>query len=260
MKRPPRIAVVIPAYEEAATIADVARRARAQADAVIVVDDGSRDGTADAVAGLDVTVLRHARNLGKGASLADGMACALKGGAEAVVTLDADGQHEPEEIPRLVRAWQAAPGDVVVGARLRHAERAPRLRKAANRVGDFWIGWAAGQAIDDSQSGFRLYPAALLRRVTVPSGRGRGFVYESEMLIECARAGAGIRSVAIESIYRGDARPSHFRPIVDIAAIGRMVAVKLFSRGMYPAGLYRLLTARRRLARAEGRDAANADR
>ncbi len=260
MRRAPRIAVVVPAYQEAATIAGVVRRAVAQADAVIVVDDGSHDGTGDAVAGLDVTVLRHERNLGKGASLAHGIARALDMGAEAVITLDADGQHEPEEIPRLVRAWQAAPGDVIVGARLRDAERAPRLRKGANRIGDFWIGWAAGQPIEDSQSGFRLYPAALLRRVAVPSGRGRGFVYESEMLIECARAGARIRSVAIASIYGANARPSHFRPIADFAAIARMVAVKLLARGMYPAGLYRLLTARRRHARAEGGDAASADR
>ena len=259
MNRAPRIAVVIPAYQEAATIADIAQRARAHADAVFVVDDGSRDGTAEAVAGLDLSLIRHTRNLGKGASLANGIARALEGGADAVVTLDADGQHEPEDIPRLVRAWQAAPGDVIVGARLRHAERAPRLRKAANRVGDFWIGWAAGQAIDDSQSGFRLYPAALLQRVSVPSGRGRGFVYESELLIECARAGAGIRSVAIESIYGANARPSHFRPIADIAAITRMVAVKLVSRGMYPQGLYRLLVARRRPGGTEG-DAAGADR
>jgi glycosyltransferase involved in cell wall biosynthesis len=260
MKRAPRIAVVIPAYQEAATIADVALRARRQADMVIVVDDGSRDGTAEALAGIDVVAIRHAANLGKGASLADGIAQALDRGAEAVITLDADGQHEPEEIPRLVRAWQAAADDVIVGARLRHAERAPRLRKAANRLADFWIGWAAGQAIDDSQSGFRLYPAALLRRVSVRSGRGRGFVYESELLIECSRAGASIRSVAIDSIYRADARASHFRPVADVFAITRMIAGNLLSRGMYPVGLYRLLSARRRLARAEDRDAARADR
>jgi glycosyltransferase involved in cell wall biosynthesis len=257
--RPARIAVVIPAYQEASTIAGVARRARAHADAVIVVDDGSTDGTSAALAGLDATVLRNARNLGKGASLARGIAQALADGADAVVTLDADGQHEPAEIPRLARAWQAHPGDVVVGARLRHAERAPRLRKAANRFADFWIGWAAGQALDDSQSGFRLYPAALLARLAVPSGPRRGFVFESELLIEAARAGARIRSVAIDSIYRAGARPSHFRPVADIAAIARMVAGKLLARGMYPAGLYRVLTARPRAARGDGDDTARAD-
>jgi glycosyltransferase involved in cell wall biosynthesis len=243
-RRAPRVAAVIPAYNEAATIAAIARRTGAHVDEVIVVDDGSCDATAAALAGVDVTLIRHERNLGKGASLADGIAQALRGGADAVVTLDADGQHVPDEIPRLVRAWLAHPGDVIVGARLRHAERAPRLRKAANRLGDFWIGWAAGQAIDDSQSGFRLYPSALLRRLAVPRRPGRGFVFESEMLIEAGRAGARIRSVAIDAIYGGAARPSHFRPVADFAAIARMVAVKLFSRGMHPAGLCRMLADR----------------
>lgn len=254
-----RVAVVIPAHDEAATVAGIARGARAHADEVIVVDDGSADGTAATLAGLDVTMLRHARNLGKGASLADGIAAALARGADAIVTLDADGQHEPEDIPRLVRAWSEAPDAVIVGARLRHAERAPRARWRANRVADFWIGWAAGQPVDDSQSGFRLYPAALLRRLAVPSGAGRGFVYESELLIEAARAGARIRSVAIDAIYRDGARPSHFRPVADIAAITRMVAWKLLSRGLYPAGLLRLLTARQRAQRADADDTARAD-
>lgn len=255
----PRVVVVLPAYQEAATVADIAHRARAHADAVVVVDDGSTDGTARALAGLDATVLRNSRNLGKGASLARGIARALADGADAVVTLDADGQHAPEEIPRLVRAWQAHPSDVVVGARLRHAERAPRLRKAANRFADFWIGWAAGQALDDSQSGFRVYPAPLLARLAVPSGPRRGFVFESELLIEAARAGARVRSVAVDSIYRAGARPSHFRPVADVAAITRMVAGKLLARGMHPAGLYHVLTASPRAARGEADDTARAD-
>jgi glycosyltransferase involved in cell wall biosynthesis len=256
----PRIAAVIPAFEEAATVADIARRTLRHADTVIVVDDGSADGSADALAGLEVTVLRHVRNLGKGASLADGIACALAGEVDAVVTLDADGQHQPEDIPRLVHAWRTHPGDVIVGARLRHPERAPRARKRANHVADFWIGWAAGQAIDDTQSGFRVYPAALLRKVRLPRSDRRGFVFESELLIDLARAGATVRGVAIESIYHGTARPSHFRPVADIAAITRMVAGKLLSRGMYPAGLYRLLTARPRAAESDAEDAARADR
>ncbi len=184
---------------------------------------------------------------------------ALDGGADAVVTLDADGQHLPEDIARLVYAWRANPGDVIVGARLRHPERAPRARKAANRVADFWLGWAAGQPIDDTQSGFRIYPAALLRSIRMPRSDRRGFVFESELLIDLARTGAAVRSLAIESIYHGTARPSHFRPVADIAAITCMVADKLLSRGMYPAGLYRMLTARPSVADVEAEDAARVD-
>jgi glycosyltransferase involved in cell wall biosynthesis len=250
----PRVAVVIPAYQEAATIADVAARARTHADVVIVVDDGSRDGTAAALAGLDVTLLRHATNLGKGASLTDGIVRALDVGADAVITLDGDGQHEPEEIPRLLRAWRASPGDVVVGARLRRAGSAPRARRAANRCADFLVSWAAGQRIDDTQSGFRLYPAALLAKLDVPRLRGGGFAFESELLIDAARAGARVHSVAIDSIYRAGARPSHFRPVSDIVRIARMLARKIVPHGLCLPGLYRLLTARPRHRRAESED------
>ena len=238
-------AVVVPACNEAATIADVAARALAVAATVIVVDDGSSDGTRERLAGLPVVLLRNERNQGKGASLWRGMQHALALGAEGVVTLDGDGQHAPEDVPRLVRAAREHPDDVVIGARLIGREAAPRARRMANRVADFCIGWAAGQPLDDSQSGFRVYPAALLARLDVPHGPTRGFVFESEALIAAARAGVRIRSVAIAAVYPKSARPSHFRPVVDVARIGRMVAWQLLRRGMYPAGLYRSLAGRR---------------
>ena len=239
-----RYAVVIPAFNEAATIADVAARAAAVAVTVIVVDDGSTDTTHERVAGLPVVLLRNERNRGKGASLWRGMQHALALGADGVVTLDGDGQHAPEDVPRLVRVAWAHPDDIVIGARLMGREGAPRARRAANRVGDFWIGWAAGQRLDDSQSGFRVYPASLLRRLGVKHGPSRGFVFESEALIAAARLGVRIRSVPIASVYLPTARPSHFRPVVDIARIGGMVAWQLLRRGMYPAGLCRSLARR----------------
>jgi glycosyltransferase involved in cell wall biosynthesis len=240
-----RYPVVIPARNEAATIADVAAGALSVAATVIVVDDGSTDGTHERLAGLPVVLLRNERNQGKGASLWRGMQHALALGADGVVTLDGDGQHAPEDVPRLVRVACAHPEDVVIGARLIGRETAPRARRAANRLGDFCIGWAAGQRLDDSQSGFRVYPASLLRRLAVRHGPTRGFVFESEVLIAAARLGHRIRSVAIAAVYPKGARPSHFRPVVDIARIGGMVAWQLVRRGMYPAGLYRSLTGRR---------------
>jgi hypothetical protein len=110
-------------------------------------------------------------------------------------------------------------------------------RYAANRIADFWIGWAAGKPIEDSQSGFRFYPALLLRKVQVPHSPERSFVYESEILIETARHGVEILGVAVSVTRRPGPRPSHFRPILDIVKIVRMVAWKLISRGMYPVGL-----------------------
>jgi len=251
----PRYAVVIPAYNEAATIADVAARAARLVELVVVVDDGSTDRTAAALAGLPVTLLRNDRNLGKGASLWRGMGHALGLGVAGVVTLDGDGQHAPEEIPRLLAEARAHPGAIIVGARTFGRDAAPRARYLANRVADFWVGWAAGQPLADSQSGFRVYPAALLRQVEVKHGPARGFVFESELLIAAARHGFGSRAVPISALYPRAARPSHFRPVLDIVRITRMVAWQLLSRGMHPTGLRRVLAPARAPAESEaGRD------
>ena len=234
-----KFAVVIPAYNEAATIRDVATRALAPCPPVIVVDDGSTDGTAGAVAGLPLTLLRHETNQGKAASLWDGMQCALAHGAAAVITLDADGQHRPEDIPQLIEMSERRPGEIIIGSRMAEKSAFPRRRLVANQAANFWISWASGYRISDSQSGFRLYPAALLQRIVVPHDHAHGFVFESEILIEAARLGVHSAPVPIAAIYQPGARASHFRTVLDVLRIARMVAWKLFVRGFYPQGLYR---------------------
>ena len=223
--------VVIPAYNEAATVRDVAMRALRHCRNVIVVDDGSTDGTAEALADLDVTLLRNDQNRGKAGSLVRGFDHALAHGAAGVITLDADGQHAPEEIPVFLEQAKDCPNTLLIGARRRDQRRASFWRYAANRIADFWIGWAAGKPIEDSQSGFRFYPAGLLRKVQVPHSPERSFVYESEILIETARHGAELRGVAVSVTRRPGPSPSHFRPILDIARIVQMVTRKLVSRG-----------------------------
>jgi glycosyltransferase involved in cell wall biosynthesis len=214
-------------------------RARRQCQNVIVVDDGSSDGTDQVLAGLEVTVLRNETNCGKAGSLARGFDHALAQGAIAVLTLDADGQHVPEEIPIFLRQAGDHSNAFLVGVRRRDQRRASCLRYAANLIADFWIGWAAGKPIEDSQSGFRLYPAQLLQEVTIPHGPDESFVYESEILIEAARRGFAFRNITVSVRPRSGTRPSHFRPVLDIARIVWMVTWKLVSRGMYPEGLYR---------------------
>ncbi len=233
--------VVIPAYNEAATIREVASRAVRQIERVIVVDDGSTDGTSDALVGLPVALLRNPTNRGKAASLWRGFQQALAAGASGVVTLDGDGQHAPEDIPRLLAEAAFHPDHVIIGARRRDQRRAAFCRYAANRVADFWVSWAAGCSFTDSQSGFRVYPASLLSRVKITHGKVRSFVFESEILIEATRAGHRSLAVPIEAFYRPGARPSYFLPVRDIARITCMVGWKLMSRGMYPIGLYRSL-------------------
>jgi len=240
----PNLAVVIPALDEAATIRAVAEGALRQVARVIVVDDGSTDGTAARLEGLPVVLLQNAETQGKAASLWRGMQHALANGAEAIVTLDGDGQHDPAEIARLIATYRRAPGRIVIGARLADRHRIPAYRYAANRFANFWIAWAAGYPVEDSQSGFRLYPAALLRRVNVSHGRGAGFVFESEILIEASRIGVGSVAVPVAAIYPRSARRSHFRPVVDILRISRMVAWKLLARGLCLRGLIDSLTSR----------------
>lgn len=235
------VTVVIPAYNEVRTIRDLVERTLRQVKHVIVVDDGSSDGTAQALEGLAITLLIHEANQGKAASLWDGMHEARKRRISAIVTLDGDGQHLPEDIPRLLKYFRGTPNVIVIGSRLHEKENIPRARYNANRFANFWIGWAAGYPICDSQSGFRVYPADLLDKVSVAHRHASSFVFESEILIEAGRIGITSLPVAISAIYLPQARASHFRPVVDIARIVRMVAWKIISRGFYPQGLWHSL-------------------
>jgi glycosyltransferase involved in cell wall biosynthesis len=235
------VVAVIPAYDEAATVRGVAERTLAQVERVVVVDDGSRDGTAAALEGLPLTLIRNPRNLGKTASLWRGIAIALAENADAVITLDADGQHRPEDIARLLAEHERDRDALVVGARLHDRARIPAERYLANRFGNFLVAWAAGQRIEDSQSGFRIYPASLLRELLPQPVRAASFVFESETLIEAGRRGVRLAWVPIPAIYEPRARPSHFRPVVDFLLIGRMITWKLVTRGFYLRGLLRSL-------------------
>ena len=187
---------VIPAYNEAGTIHAVAAQTLKYLDRVVVVDDGSADQTVDCLRELPVTVLRHPRNLGKAAALWLGMQHAMTQGATAVVTLDGDGQHDPGDIPALITLHRRDPSAIVIGARLHASSAIPWLRYLANRVANFWISWAAGSRVPDSQSGFRLYPTAVLNAVGSRCDATSGFAFESELLIEAGRIGVPIRDSA----------------------------------------------------------------
>ena len=233
--------VLIPAYNEAETIRGVVERTLLMVANVVVVDDGSNDGTASQLHGLPITLLRNERNIGKAASLRKGFTFALAQGAHCVVTLDGDGQHRPEDIYRLLNAAAHYPGDIVIGARLHDKKNFPARRYYANQFARFWISWAAGYPIADSQSGFRVYPATLLSKLKRRDVSWEGFVFESEILIVAAARGVRSVAVAIPGIYPKQARPSHFRPVADIARIVFMVGGQLLRRGMAPLGLWRSL-------------------
>ena len=228
------VAVVIPALNEALRIREVVLDARAHCEHVIVVDDGSDDDTAACIADLDVTVLRHRQRMGKGAALRSGFAEAARIGAQAVATMDGDGQHAGADIPRLVAAANRHPGCVVVGARLRKRATQPVYRRIGNDFGDWGIAWGCGYRVVDSQSGQRLYPRAVYTLEGVP---GEGFVFEAQMLISASRrVGAGVVAVPIETRYAtaGDPvqfRKSHFRLFRDLWNITSHVVGQVLGHG-----------------------------
>lgn len=239
------VAVVIPALNESLSIRAVALDALAHCDHVIVVDDGSDDGTSACIADLAVTVLRHPQRMGKGASLRDGFAHAQALGMAGVSTMDGDGQHSGADIPRLIDAANRHPGDVIVGARLRKRAAQPLYRRIGNDFGDWGIGWGCGFRVVDSQSGQRFYPRSVY---TLPDVAGEGFVFEAQMLLCAARrAGAGVVAVPIDTRYANSCaqpmRKSHFRLFRDLWLITSHVVRQVWAYGNV-VGEYRSARAR----------------
>jgi glycosyltransferase involved in cell wall biosynthesis len=237
---PGRIAIVIPALNEAATIRAVARAALAACPTVILVDDGSSDDTVANVADLPLVLVRHPRPQGKGAALRAGFRQALALDCAAVVTMDGDGQHDAADVPRLLAAAHQYPDHIIIGARLLERQQQPPHRRRANDMADWGVGWACGQAVVDSQSGQRFYPRAVLE---VADRAGEGFVFETDLLIEASRGlGLGIAAVPIRSRYDPDFRASHFRAVPDFMRIAGHVGWQILRRG----GVWRSLRKARR--------------
>ena len=203
------VVVLIPANNEAARIAPVIEGA-ARHLPVLVVDDGSADATAAVAEAAGAQVIRQPENLGKGEALRTGFRRALADGAGAVVTLDADGQHDPAEIPALLAARERTGARLVVGAREFRAM--PPARRLANTLGKGVLRWATGREIRDNQSGYRLVDRTLMEAMLASEEPGFGF--EVEMIVECVRRRWDIEWVPIRTIY-GD-ETSHINPITHL--------------------------------------------
>jgi glycosyltransferase involved in cell wall biosynthesis len=223
-----RFCAVIPAYNAAGTIGECVQRTRSHLSRVVVVDDGSRDGTARLADEHGALVVRIAENRGKGWALRCGFQKLLDQPWQGVITLDGDLQHDPDDIPAIIAAFDQTGADLVVGSRMARTEDMPRVRYYTNRVGVFCISWAAGQPIEDSQSGFRLYSRRLIESLSLRTTR---YDTETEITIKAGLKGMRIVSAPIKTIYHeGSATVSHYRPFTDTFLISMVFLKSLFWR------------------------------
>jgi uncharacterized protein (DUF2062 family) len=224
--------VVIPVYNNRDTVRSVALACREQLPRVVVVDDGSTDTDVGALLGdVDVRVLKHTRNSGKGQAILTALRYVREQGGEFMITLDADGQHHPSDIPRFLEVLKEHPAAIVIGARRMEGPNIPGSSRFGMRFSDFWLRVETGVAMRDTQSGFRAYPVAALSALSLAGNR---YDFEVEVLAKASWAGLAVHSVEIGVTYaeRGR-RVSHFKPFLDNLRISHMHA-KLVGRRLLP--------------------------
>jgi glycosyltransferase involved in cell wall biosynthesis len=201
-----RIAALVPAYNESGSITRVVSAALEYLP-VLVVDDGSTDKTSSLAESAGATVLRQQPNQGKGTALKAGFRYALDHGFDAVLTLDGDGQHDPDEIPKFLQAYVSKGSHLIVGQR--DFAQMPLTRRLANTVGRWFFSRAMGRYIPDNQSGYRLIDRQLMEPLLTSSEQG--FQFEVEMILVCVKLGLTLDWVDIKTIYAGES--SHISPL-----------------------------------------------
>lgn len=210
LRRKMKLCVIIPTHNEAKEISGIVREVKDQGLEVVVVDDGSQDNTALLAQEAGAVILRSPTNQGKGASLIKGFVYALSRDFDAVITMDGDGQHLPQEIPYFIRLAGSSPAAIFIGNRMLKKRNMPLLRLFTNRLMSWFISFLAKTRIPDTQCGFRLIKREVLEKVTLRTAK---YETESEILIKAARLGFKIESVPIKSIYRGE--KSQINPLLD---------------------------------------------
>lgn len=204
--------VVIPALNAERSVAEVVRAARAELDDVLVVDDGSTDRTADVARDAGADVVSHGVNRGKGAALKTGFSFSIKRGYDAVITLDADGQHLPHEIPKFLAARAETQADLIIGGRSHLFHQMLPRRRMANRFSAWCIARASTTDVSDSQSGFRLYSRNLLLKARL---RSDGFDLESEVIVRAGCDGFRVVTIPIDLGFVDGLATSHYKPVAD---------------------------------------------
>jgi glycosyltransferase involved in cell wall biosynthesis len=221
-----RVCGVIPAFNDESTIVRVVEETRRQLDHVLVVDDGSTDRTARMAEDAGALVIMVPENRGKGNALRIGFHHAIANHFDAVVTLDADLQHDPSEIPRFIEHYERNESIIVVGNRFLNKEQIPRIRYGPNKIGNYTFSWLIGQSVEDSQCGFRLYDRKVLENLNILND---GFEAEADILLRAGKRGYKISFVPIKTIYfQKPQRQSFYRPVKDTFRISIIFLRNLF--------------------------------
>ena len=225
MKSFDKTCVLIPAYNAQETLGSVLKNIRSLEMDTLVVDDGSSDETKKVAAAHGVHLLEHPFNLGKGAALKTGFQYILQKNYEVVITLDADGQHNPSEIPTLLRIFRRVNPDILIASRAAEFGKMTFLRRFWNRLGVKAVARLCHSDITDSQSGFRLIRTEILKEMELFGSR---FETELELLIKACKKGFSVLSVPINAQRVDGTGSSHFRPVVDT-----WLVCKLFLRSLF---------------------------
>lgn len=215
-----RVAATIPAYQAAPSVGEVVRGALRLLPEALVIDDGSSDATAEEARRAGARVVSFPHNRGKGAALSFAFKDLFSRGFDGVITLDADGQHLPEEIPKLLWASEEEGGDLVLGIRDHLFGEMGALRRASNRLSSKAISFAAGQRFSDIQTGFRFYSRQLIEDVGFPEAR---FEAESAVVVRAARRGFKVVTVPVHLGFADGRTTSHYRPLLDSLRIAGAV-------------------------------------
>ncbi|MDO4758113.1 MAG: DUF2062 domain-containing protein [Rikenellaceae bacterium] len=212
------IIVVIPTYNNAGTIASVIADVKHYAEDILVVNDGSTDSTQQILASIEgIRIYHYAENRGKGHALKCGLKEAYALGFRYAITIDSDGQHYADDLPRFVERIAEKPDSLLIGARNLTAENMPSKNTFANRFSNFWYRVETGIRLTDTQSGYRLYPLAKLQNLRLITSR---YEFEVEIIVRAAWRGVPVENIPIKVYYPPEGeRVSHFRPLQDFTRI-----------------------------------------
>jgi glycosyltransferase involved in cell wall biosynthesis len=219
-----KICVIIPTYNEARAIANIVKKIKQHELDVVVVDDGSYDNTSGIAEDSGAVVLRNPINEGKGASLIKGFHYALERDFDAVITMDGDGQHIPEEIPYFIRLAKYSDSAVLIGNRMLKVKDMPLIRVFTNKFMSWFISSLTRQKIPDTQCGFRLIKKEVLKKIRLET---RKYETESEIIIKTARLGYKIESVPINTVYNSE--KSQINPFVDTLRFIKFISRELWT-------------------------------